>query len=125
MRVWNEVGYGDDGAGLGLAEGSELDGPGCIWNLYCSGWVLELQLDHVFNQQLVLVGLPILIENVLDRFGETFSDSSGSTPGGRSAPNYGNLYLDGRIIPSPLKRFWPQNSIICNERGQIRYIEHG
>ncbi|CAN7099921.1 unnamed protein product [Brassica rapa subsp. narinosa] len=66
---------------------------------------------------------------MLDSFGETFSQGPGSTPGSRTVPNYGNLYLDGLIIPSLLKRFWPQNTIICKviticmERRQIRDIE--
>ncbi|KAF3487120.1 hypothetical protein F2Q69_00053960 [Brassica cretica] len=60
-------------------------------------WILNLQLDHLFNQQLVLVGLDILIKDLLDSFRETESYGLGSTPGSRTTPNQGNLYLDGRI----------------------------
>ncbi|KAF2560112.1 hypothetical protein F2Q68_00017470 [Brassica cretica] len=43
-------------------------------------WILNLQLDHLFNQQLVLVGLDILINDLLDSFKETESYGLGSTP---------------------------------------------
>ncbi|KAF2604009.1 hypothetical protein F2Q70_00026715 [Brassica cretica] len=91
---WMELGYGNETSGL---VESELDRAGRVLNLCWTGLILNLQLDHLLNQQLVLVSLSISIKDLLDSFGETFSQGPGSTPGSRTAPNYGNLYLDGLI----------------------------
>ena len=103
MKSWNgwngngigaKLGYGNETSGL---VESELDRAGRVLNLCWTGLILNLQLDHLLNQQLVLVSLSISIKDLLDSLGETLSQGPGSTPGCRTASNYGNLYLDGLI----------------------------
>lgn len=94
---WTRIACGKNNIGPVLGEWSEMDRTGLILNIYWTDLILNLQLDHLFTQQLVLVSFSILIYDFLDSFGESFSYDLGYVPGGRSTPNYGNLYLDGRI----------------------------
>ncbi|KAF2555165.1 hypothetical protein F2Q68_00017059 [Brassica cretica] len=71
--------------------------------------------------------------DLLDSFRETESYGPGSTPGSRTTPNHGNLYLDGRIktleegcssvridlkVDQEASRLEPGHEIVCGTKGK-------